>query len=114
MCIRDSATASENSQRPVPDEQIPSYVAQCRATAGMREHPLTAEITRLTMPVLVVGAGNDTVAGAGGSVILSRNIRNSKLQIFQEAGHGVYASARADFRECLLEFLDENSIYKQG
>ena len=38
----------------------------------------------------------------------------SKLQIFQEAGHGAYASARGDFRECLLEFLDENSIYKQG
>ncbi|MBK32617.1 MAG: hypothetical protein CL771_03125 [Chloroflexi bacterium] len=108
------STASENSQRPVPDVQVPSYVAQCRATAGMREHPLTGEIGRLAMPVLVIGAGKDTVAGAGGSVILSRNIRNSKLQIFQEAGHGAYASARADFRECLLDFLDENSIYKQG
>ncbi len=108
------ATASDNSQKPVLDDHIPSYVAQCRATAGLREHPLTVELGRLTMPVLVVGAGRDTVAGAGGSVILSRNIRNSTLQIFQEAGHGAYASARSDFRECLLGFLDENLIYKQG
>ena len=100
-------TASNNIQPAVSSEHLNSYVAQCRATAGLREHPLTHELASLGIPALIVGAGNDTVAGAGGSVILDRTLTNSELRIFQEAGHGVYATAREEFRQVLIKYLEK-------
>jgi len=98
-------TASNNSQPKVSKAHINSYVAQCRATAGLREHPLTHELASLGLPALIVGAGKDRVAGAGGSVILGRTLTNSELHIFQEAGHGVYATEREEFRQVLIKYL---------
>jgi len=100
-------TASSNIQPKVPAEHLNSYVAQCRATAGLREHPLTQELASLVVPALIVGAGNDTVAGAGGSVILDRTLLNSELHIFQQAGHGVYSNEREAFRKLLIEYLEK-------
>ena len=100
-------TASNDVQPYVSDADLNSYVAQCRATAGLREHPLTHELASLGVPALIVGAGNDTVAGAGGSVILDRTLTNSELHIFQEAGHGVYATEREGFRQVLIEYLEK-------
>ena len=103
-------TASSNTFPKILDRHVDSYVAQCRATAGLREHPLTQELTSLKVATLVVGAGNDTVAGAGGSVILNRTLPNSELHIFQEAGHGVYTTERQDFRQLLMDFLTRNHL----
>ena len=100
------ATVAASPEIPqVRPEHLDSYVAECRATAALREHPLTPELWRITAPALVVGGGKDTVAGAGGSVIMARAIPGARLEIFQEAGHGVYAQARDGFRALLLEFL---------
>ena len=92
------------------ESYLASYIAQCRSTAGLREHPLTPELSRLTMPILVIGGGKDVVAGAGGSVIIGRAVPNSTVNIFQEAGHGVYTSDRIGFRRVLLDFLDREQI----
>ena len=92
------------------DSYLASYIAQCRSTAGLREHPLTPELNRLTMPILVIGGGKDVVAGAGGSVIIARSVPNSTINIFQEAGHGVYTSDRIGFKRVLLDFLDQEEI----
>ena len=91
----------------VKESQVESFVAQCRATAGLREHPLTPQISEIQAPTLIVAGGSDKVAGAGGSVILSRNIPNSKLHIFQESGHGTYAHKREKFRKLLLDFVQQ-------
>jgi len=98
-------TASNKTQPDVSAEHLDSYVAQCRATAGLREHPLTHELASLVIPALIVGAGNDAVAGAAGSVILNRTLKDSELHIFQEANHGVYATEREGFRQILIEYL---------
>ncbi len=98
-------TASNSTYSKVLPEHLDSYVAQCRATGGLREHPLTPELGFLNVPTLVVGAGRDTVAGAGGSVILDRILPKSELHIFQDAGHGVYTTEREGFRKLLLDFL---------
>ena len=92
------------------DSYLGSYIAQCRSTAGLREHPLTPELNRLKMPILVIGGGKDVVAGAGGSVIIGRSVPNSTVKIFQEAGHGVYTSDRIGFKRVLLDFLDQEEI----
>jgi pimeloyl-ACP methyl ester carboxylesterase len=96
----------------VAPEHIESYVTEARATAGLREHPLTPELGRIQCPALIVGGGKDTVAGAGGSVVMARAIGpNARLEIVQEAGHGVYRQAREVFRPLLLEFLSDNGLY---
>lgn len=99
-------------ERVVAPEHIDSYVAEARATAGLREHPLTPELHRITCPALVVGGGKDLVAGAGGSVVLARAIgANARLEILPEAGHGVYHEARDAFRALLLDFLKSEGLY---
>ena len=103
-------TASTSTYTEVLTEHIDSYVAQCRATAGLREHPLTQELESLHVPTLVVGAGKDTVAGAGGSVILERTLPKSELHIFSDAGHGVYRTEREAFRKLLLDFLRRSKL----
>ena len=94
-------------------EHVDSYVAQARAIAGTREHPLTGELHRIACPALVVGGGNDVVAGAGGSVVLGRAIPGARTEIVQEAGHGVYRDRRERFRELLLAFLAEHGLYHE-
>lgn len=97
----------------MPAENIDSYVAQARATAGTREHPLTGELHRIKCPALVVGGGKDVVAGAGGSVILGRKIPGARTEIVQESGHGVYSDKREVFRPLLLEFLAEHDLHHE-
>lgn len=104
------ATVTEATGASVRPEHVDSYVAEARATAGLREHPLTPYLSRIACPTLVVGGGRDTVAGAGGSVILSRNIPGARLEILQDAGHGVYRQAPDQFRALLLEFLGEHGL----
>lgn len=89
---------------PTPAEHVDSTVAQARAVAGLREHPFTPRLSQITCPALVVGGGQDGVAGAAGSVLLARNLPNARLEVFQDAGHGIYRLKRTEFRALLLDF----------
>ena len=91
-------------------EHLDSYVAQYRAAAGMREHPLTPYLHKITAPTLAVGGGKDATAGVGGLVVISRNVPTVKLHIFPEAGHGTSRTAREEFRPMLLDFLREHGV----
>lgn len=105
------ATVSAAASMPkVKPEHMESYVAQSRATAALREHPLTPYLSKITAPALVVAGGKDEVAGAGGSVIISRLIAGARLEILPEAGHGVYRQAPAEFRAILLDFLRQRGL----
>ena len=109
-----TASADPDRSLAVRPEHLASYVAQTRATAALREHPLTPYLQRIDCPALIVGAGKDAVAGAGGSVIMARAIgENARRVIFQEAGHGVYREDRAGYRALLLEFLAEHGLYSE-
>jgi 3-oxoadipate enol-lactonase len=91
----------------VKPEHLESYVAQARAVAGLQEHPYTPRLSGVQVPTLVVGGGQDGVAGAGGSVILGRTLPNAKLHVFQDAGHGIYRQKRDEFRTMVLDFARE-------
>ena len=97
----------------VAPEHVDSFVAQARAIAGTREHPLTGELHRIDCPTLVVGGGNDVVAGAGGSVILGRTIPGARTEIVPDAGHGVYHDKPGVFRPRLLDFLAEHGLHRE-
>ena len=104
-------TVTNEVGRQVAPEHLDSYVAESRAVAALREHPMTPYLHRIECPALIVAGGKDIVAGAGGSVIMARAIgENARLEIVQEAGHGVYSQAREQFRELLQEFLDDNGL----
>ena len=105
-----SAQAVQEQGARVKPEHVDSYVASARAIAGLREHPLTPRLRQVACPALVVAGGQDTTAGAGGSVILSRNLPNAQLQIFQDAGHGVFRHKRDEFRELVLAFCREHGV----
>lgn len=104
-------TVSSAPQIPqVKPEHLDSYVAQSRTVASLREQPLTGDLHRITAPTLVVGGGNDQVAGAAGSVIASRLIPGARLQIIEGAGHGTYRTAPDEFRPLLLDFLGQHGL----
>ncbi|HEY7270795.1 MAG TPA: alpha/beta hydrolase [Dehalococcoidia bacterium] len=94
----------------VPPEHRDSFIAEARTTASLREHPLTPRLKEIKCPTLVVGGGQDNVAGAAGSVILGRTIPGAKLEILQEAGHGIINQAPDRFRELVLAFAKENAL----
>ena len=105
-------TVSEGGTRQVAPEQLESYVAQSRAVAGLREHPLTPYLHRIECPALIVGAGKDVVAGAAGAVVMARAIGDhARLEVFQDSAHGVYRDEREQFRALLLEFLADHGLY---
>ena len=94
----------------VKPEHLDSFVAQSRATAGLREHPMTPYLGQIECPALIVAGGADEVAGAAGSVVISRQIAGSRLEILDGVGHGVYREGRERYRELLLEFLSETGL----
>ncbi len=95
----------------IPAEHVESYVAQSRAVAGLREHPLTPQLGAISCPTLAIGGGRDAVAGAGGTVIIGRAIAGARTEILAEAGHGVYREDRERYHSLLLEFLAEHGLY---
>ena len=105
-----SAQASQDRSRTIPPENLDSHVAVLRALAGLREHPFTPRLKHITCPALIVGGGKDGTAGAGGSVVLSRNLPNAKLQVFQDAGHGIYKQKQEEFRALVVEFCHDQGI----
>jgi pimeloyl-ACP methyl ester carboxylesterase len=62
------------------------------------------EIERIACPTFIVGAENDQILGIGSSQEIADKIKGSKLYIYPEYGHGVYAEAR-DFGQRVLKFL---------
>lgn len=109
----EDARQSSEGARSVRPEHMDSFVASARGVAGLREHPYTPRLQQITCPALIVAGGQDaTTGGAGGSVIMSRNLPNARLQIFQDTGHGVYRLKRDEFRALVLEFCRQHGILK--
>lgn len=88
-----------------PDLDARAYAGANRAVADLYQNPMTPELKKITCPTLIIGAGKDVIAGAGGSVIMHRNIPGSKLVMLQDCGHDI-ATERPDvFYPTILDFL---------
>jgi 3-oxoadipate enol-lactonase len=72
---------------PVPDGVTFAEVAHAMRT--LNRDPLTERLKSVEMPTLIL-VGEKDFLGAGGSVILSRTIRDSELEILSERGHGIH------------------------
>ena len=97
--------------RDIRPEQRDSFAASAKVVANLWKHPLTPRLHEVTCPALVVAGGQDTVTrGPGGSVLMSRSLPNSRLEIFQDAGHGIYREKADGFRALAVEFCQEHGI----
>ncbi len=108
--IGEDARLGNAGARDIAPGQMESFVARARGIAGLREHPYTPRLKEITCPVLMVGGGRDDVAGAGGSVVMARNLPNARLEIVQDSGHGVYRDKPEEFRRLVLDFCRDHGI----
>jgi 3-oxoadipate enol-lactonase len=80
------------------------FARMARAMGGLHTAPLTAALATVRCPTLVI-VGEKDFLGVGGSVIISRNIANAKLEIVPERGHPIFREDPAGFNRLLLPFL---------
>lgn len=106
----DDRQDSEGGRRFKPEHRA-SFAASARVVAGLWKQPLTPRLHEITCPALVVAGGQDTVTrGPGGSVLMSRSLPDSRLEIYQDAGHGIYREKAEEFRALAVEFCREHGI----
>jgi len=89
---------------PVPDGVTFAEVAHAMRT--LNADPLTERLRAVDAPTLIV-VGEKDFLGAGGSVILSRTIRGSELEIVPDRGHGVHLEAPDWLANRVARFVDE-------
>ncbi len=94
----------------VPEEDRDFLVFAHRTLAGLREHPFTPRLKNITCPVLLLGGGKDAMGGAPAAVIMSRNLPNCKLNIVQEAGHGLIRERPREVQKLAVEFCREYGV----
>ena len=97
------AMGVRGSDVPVPDGATFAEVAEAMAT--LQSDPLTERLRSVTAPTLVV-VGEKDFLGAGGSVILSRTVAGSELEILPQRGHGVHLEDPEWLAARITRFLD--------
>ncbi len=88
--------------KPVPHGQGLGPVLA--AMRSLNDDPLTERLAALDKPSLII-VGDKDFLGAGGSVILSRAIKGSELEIVEGRGHGIYLEDPDWFAERVGAFL---------
>jgi pimeloyl-ACP methyl ester carboxylesterase len=83
----------------------PGFAWVALAMRSLHEDPLTSRLEGLRVPTLIL-VGERDFLGVGGSVILSRSIRGSQLEILPGRGHGLYLEDPGGFGERLERFLE--------
>ncbi|PID56353.1 hypothetical protein CSB45_11765 [candidate division KSB3 bacterium] len=81
---------------------------------AIKKYDGVSHLSELNMPTLVVGGSEDVLAPISHSEQLHANIKNSELQIIENAGHMVMVEAHQEFNAVLEEFLLNllvNSLY---
>ena len=91
------------SGQPVPDGNGLAHVSLAMST--LNEDPLTEPMRSVVAPTLVV-VGEKDFLGVGGSVILSRAVAGSELEIIPERGHGLHLEWAEGLAGRAGDFLD--------
>jgi len=99
------AMGMKPDRSPVPDG--PGMAPVIEAMRTLNADPLTTALKAVTAPTLIV-VGDKDFLGVGGSVILSRTVAGSELEIVPGRGHGLYLEAPDWFAARLGAFLDRH------
>ena len=90
---------------PVPDGAGMAHVIEAMRTLNV--DPLTVPLRAVAVPTLIL-VGDKDFLGVGGSVILSRTIAGSDLEVVAGRGHGIYLEDPDWFAQRLGAFLARN------
>lgn len=101
------AMGMKPERSPVPDGAGVAEVIAAMRT--LNTEPLTTALARLELPTWII-VGEKDFLGVGGSVIVSRAIAGSKLEIVEGRGHGIYLEDADGFAERLSSFLTAAGI----
>lgn len=92
---------------PVPDGRGMAPVIAAMRT--LNAEPLTGALAAVVAPTLIL-VGDKDFLGVGGSVILSRTVRGSELEIVPGRGHGLYLEDPDWFAARLGGFLEKHLL----
>jgi len=101
--VRKRLGVSPAQARQMPTDAA-TFAHVARAMASLHAAPLTPRLSEIACPAQMI-VGERDFLGAGGSVILHRNICGSRLAIVPERGHGLFLEDPAGFNALVLEFL---------
>lgn len=87
----------------VPADPV-GFAHVTRAMAGLNENPMTDRLGEIQCPTLIL-VGEKDFLGAGGSVIMSRKIADSELEIIPGRGHGLFLEDPEGFNARVAAFL---------
>jgi proline iminopeptidase len=97
----DKNLAKERRER-----QIVSPDAINQAFGGfLRTYNITAELSKITMPTLVIGARHDWICAPEFSEIIASKIYNADLRMFENSGHWVTIDEHQAFIDVVRGFL---------
>jgi 3-oxoadipate enol-lactonase len=96
---------------PVPEGRTFAHVAL--AMRSLNQDPLTERLRGIRVPAWIV-VGEKDFLGVGGSVILSRAIRDAELEIRVGCGHGVYLEEPQWFSQRLASFVTSRVAAPSG
>jgi 3-oxoadipate enol-lactonase len=87
-----------------PPFEASTFAEIARAMGNLHHEPLTARLGEIRCPALIL-VGEKDFLGAGGSVIMSRAIPGSRLEILPGRGHGLFLEDPAGFNRRVAEFV---------
>lgn len=78
-----------------------------RQLAGISVYDAHDQLHTIKNPTLILAGKKDSLVPFENSQILSEEIPNSKLVLFEDAAHGFYSQKREEFCQIVLEFLKD-------
>lgn len=77
-----------------------------RALEALYRTDLREALSRIEIPALIVHGGKDGITPLGAGVYLSENIRYSRIEVFEEAGHAPFITESARFTGVVRDFIE--------
>ncbi|MGH2811111.1 MAG: alpha/beta fold hydrolase [Actinomycetota bacterium] len=74
---------------------------------GLRDFDMEEALTSITVPALIVAGGDDRITTVRASERMAEDIPNSRLVVFERAGHMAMMERYEDFNGLLSDFFDE-------
>lgn len=102
--FEQSKTALANASKTVTKEELERFVI---IAEGMKDFDITADLKKISCPVLVLGSMDDEVLGGEASFRIAEQLKDKKglvLHMYDGYGHAAYDTAPG-YKETILRFL---------
>ena len=87
----------------VTDKQVHNFIIYAKAAA---KGNLSDKISRIKIPVLILGSQKDRIVSEEDLLYLDKNIENSEIYLYEDYSHAVYDEA-GDIKDRILNFFNK-------